>query len=80
MGHELLVRGHDRFAGGQRAAHPARCLVDPAYRLDHDVDVALEDVVDSGGPDDRRVRGQAPALLAGTAIEDVCEDESGTGE
>ena len=75
---ELLVCGDDRFACKERGAHPLGGRLDAADRLDDDVDVARQDVVDAIGPDDSaRVPGRKPvALLVSAAIENVGEIET----
>jgi hypothetical protein len=50
--HELFVCGDDRFACKERRAQPLGGRLQTADRLDHDVDIARQDIVDAIGPDD----------------------------
>jgi hypothetical protein len=77
-GNELLVCGDDRFACKERGACPRSGRLDPADCLDHDVDIARQDVIDAIGPDDSAgpVGREPVAFLVRPAIEDVGESET----
>ena len=74
---DLLVRRDDRLAGEQRAAHVVAGRLGADDRLDDDVDVAGEQIVEPVGP--RQTAGQRlglpRALLACAPITDVRELE-----
>ena len=74
VSHHLFIGGDYRLASLQRAPNPVGCRVEAADRFDHDVDVALQDLIETRCPDDARV-AELEALAVGAAIDDVRELE-----
>ena len=77
----LLVRRDDRLARGQRRVDPVGCRLEAADRLDDDVGVRGENVVESRRPGNRaRTRDmtfdERVALHRRPAVEDVREFEA----
>ena len=75
---DLLVGGDHRFARRQRAPNPVGRRVNAADRLDHEIDVALEDVVDVRRPDDTSA-AKVRTLVFRSAIDDVSQMETANG-